>query len=237
MIQLVLFAQFIDTENGDDVLQIAIALQHRLHLAGDAGVLFADDVGTERAGRRCQRIDGGINALRRDRSLEINERVQVRECIRRRGVGRIVGRHVNGLHGRDRALLRRRDALLKLAHFRRQRRLITDGAGHTPEECRHFGAGLRESENVVDEQERVRAGFIAEIFSHRERAQCHAKTRSGWLIHLAEDHHGLIDNVLAGVADLGFLHFQPEVGSFARAFADAGEDRGNRRVAAHEYAR
>jgi predicted nucleic acid-binding protein len=54
--------KFIDAEDGDDVLQIAVALQHRLHLAGDAVVLFADDVG-QRAARRGQRIDGGINAL------------------------------------------------------------------------------------------------------------------------------------------------------------------------------
>src|SRR5205823_6542461 len=28
----------------------------------------------------------------------------------------------------------------------------------------------------------------------------------------------------AGVADFGFLHFQPQVGAFAGSFADAGED-------------
>ena len=37
--------------------------------------------------------------------------------------------------------------------------------------------------------------------------------------------HGLVDDVLAGVADLGLLHFQPEVVAFAGALADAGEDR------------
>ena len=57
------------------------------------------------------------------------------------------------------------------------------------------------------------------------RRQRHAKTRARRLVHLAEDHDGLIDDVLAGLADLGFLHFQPEVGPFAGAFADAGEDR------------
>ena len=52
-----------------------------------------------------------------------------------------------------------------------------------------------------------------------------AETRARRLVHLAEDHHGLVDDVLAGVADLGFLHFQPEVGAFAGALADAGEHR------------
>jgi len=34
----------------------------------------------------------------------------------------------------------------------------------------------------------------------------------------------LIDNVLAGFADFGFLHFQPESVPSAGAFTDAGED-------------
>jgi hypothetical protein len=84
--------------------------------------------------------------------------------------------------------------------------------------------GLRETEDVVDEQQRVGAGFIAEIFGHRQGAQGDAQTRARRLVHLAEDHDGLIDDVLAGGADLRFLHFQPEVGSFAGSFADAGED-------------
>ena len=41
--ELVLFGQFIDAQDGDDVLQVAVALEHALHLAGDAVVLFADD--------------------------------------------------------------------------------------------------------------------------------------------------------------------------------------------------
>ena len=80
------------------------------------------------------------------------------------------------------------------------------------------------AEDVVDEQERVGAGFVAEIFGHRQRGERHAKTRARRLVHLAEDHHGLIDDVLAGRADLGFLHLKPQVRAFTRALADAGED-------------
>ena len=39
-------------------------------------------------------------------------------------------------------------------------------------------------------------------------------------------HHGrLLDDRLAGLADLGLLHFQPEVVALAGPLADAGEDR------------
>ena len=73
---------------------------------------------------------------------------------------------------------------------------------------------------------------IAEIFGHGQGRQGDAEERTGRFVHLAEDHDGLIDDVLAGVADLGFLHFQPEVVAFAGSFADAGEDRRSHRVRA-----
>ena len=42
--EFVFFAQFVDAEDGDDVLQVAVTLQHRLHLAGDGVVTLADDL-------------------------------------------------------------------------------------------------------------------------------------------------------------------------------------------------
>src|SRR5262245_11627763 len=40
----VLFAQFLDAENRNDVLQLAVSLQDRLHAAGDREVPFADEL-------------------------------------------------------------------------------------------------------------------------------------------------------------------------------------------------
>ena len=94
-----------------------------------------------------------------------------------------------------------------------------------PNKRGHFAAGLREAEDVVDEQQRVGAGRVAEVLGHRQRRQGHAQTGSRRLVHLAEHHAGLLDNAAAGVADLGFLHFQPQVGPFAGPLADAGEHR------------
>src|SRR5690606_9737344 len=48
--------------------------------------------------------------------------------------------------------------------------------------------------------------------------------RARGLVHLAEDHDGLVEHALARVADLGLLHLEPEVGPLAGALADAGED-------------
>ena len=117
------------------------------------------------------------------------------------------------------------DAFLQLAHFGGQRRLITDGAGHAAQERRHFRAGLREAEDVVDEQQRVGPGRVAEPLAHGQGRQGDAEAGAGRLVHLAEDHGRLRDDRAVGLADLGFLHFQPEVVAFAGALADAGEHR------------
>ena len=44
---LIVFAELVHTEDGDDVLQILVTLQRLLHLAGDRVVLFADDLRVE----------------------------------------------------------------------------------------------------------------------------------------------------------------------------------------------
>ena len=84
---------------------------------------------------------------------------------------------------------------------------------------------MRESENVVDEQQRVGTGCITEKLGHRQRRKGDTQTRSRRFVHLSEHHARLFDHIAAGVTDLSFLHFQPQVGAFARSFAHTGEHR------------
>ena len=106
---------------------------------------------------RGQRVDGREDAVLGDRALQRDRRVEVGEGRRRRRVGVVVGGHVDRLQRGDRAALGRGDALLELAHLGGQRRLVADGARHAAEQRRHFGAGLREAEDVVDEEQHVAA--------------------------------------------------------------------------------
>ncbi len=69
--QLILLAQLIDAEDGDDVLQVLIALKRLLHLAGDVVMLFAHDQRVQDATGRTQRID------RREEPLSASERCSV----------------------------------------------------------------------------------------------------------------------------------------------------------------
>ena len=97
-------------------------------------------------------------------------------------------------------------------------RLITHGGRNTAEKRRHFGARLREAEDVVDEQQHVLIFFVAEVLGDGERGQRHAGAGSRRLVHLAVDQRGLVDNA-------GLFHFHPEVVAFTGTLTDAGEHR------------
>src|SRR5690606_7225053 len=123
--QLVFLGQFVHAENGDDVLQLLVALQGALHAAGNVVVLAAHDQRIELARGGVERVHGGIDAKRGDVTRQHDGRVKVREGGRRGRVGQVVRGHVHGLHGSDRALLGRGDAFLQDAHFLGQGRLVT----------------------------------------------------------------------------------------------------------------
>ena len=180
-------------------------------------MLLADDVGIERTRGGRQRIDGRVEAELGDRAGENRGGVEVRERSRRRRVGQVVGGDVDGLYRRDRAGLRRGDALLKRAHLGCERGLVAHRRRHTTEECGHLGTRLGEAEDVVDEQQDVLA-LIAEVLRRGQAGESHAQTRSGRLVHLAVDEHGLLD-------DAGLRHLDEQVGAFAGALAHSGEDR------------
>ena len=173
--------------------------------------------GLERARRRVERVHRGIDPLLDDRAREHGRRVEVGERVRGRRVGEVVGGHVDRLHRRDRAGRRRRDPLLELAHLRRERRLVADGARHPAEQRGHLGARLDEAEDVVDEEEDVLA-LVAEVLRHREPGQADAQAGARRLVHLAVDEGDLVDHARLG-------HLDQQVGAFARALADAREDR------------
>ena len=79
-------------------------------------------------------------------------------------------------------------------HLRCQVRLVSHGARHAAEKRGDFGSRLREAEDVVDEEEHVAALFVAEVLRHRQAGKRNAQTRSRWLVHLPEHHHGLVNN-------------------------------------------
>ena len=78
--------------------------------------------------------------------------------------------------------------------------------------------GLREAEDVVDEEQHVLLLHVAEVLRHGQRRQCDAQTRPRRLVHLAEDERRLVE-------DAGLFHLADEVVALTGALADTGEHR------------
>src|SRR5437867_1558854 len=216
--ELVLVGELLHSEDRDDVLEVLVALEDELHVAGCPVVVRAGDVRIEDPRGGGERVHGRIDPELRERAREHGGRVEVREGGGGRRVGDVVGRHVDRLHRGDRALLRGGDALLELAHFGAQRRLIADRRRHAAEQRRDFGPGLREPEDVVDEQQHVFPFLVTEVLRGGEAGEADAQSCAGRLGHLTEDERGLLE-------DARLLHLVIEVVALPGTLADARKDR------------
>src|ERR1019366_3297201 len=103
--ELVLVGELVDAENGNDVLEILVALQGAFDHLGHVVVVLADDEGIENAGGGSQRIDGGIDAEGGDVAREVGGGVVGGGGGGGGGGGVVVGGHVDGLHGGDGSLV------------------------------------------------------------------------------------------------------------------------------------
>ncbi len=160
---LVLLGEFVHAEDRDDVLQFLVTLQNLQHLLRRVVMFLTHGIHFQNTGVGLQGIYGRIDALFHDLSREHRRRVQMGKCGCRCRVGQVIGRHVDGLYGSNRSLLGGGDPLLHLAHLIGQRRLIADRRGHPPQECRHLGSRLCETENIVNEQQHVLMFFVSKI--------------------------------------------------------------------------
>ena len=102
--QLVVLVQFLHAQDGDDILQLFVALQHLLHLTGHVVVLLAHDVGIQDAGGGLQRVHRRVDAQLRDLAGQHGGGVQMGEGGGGGRVGQVVGGHVNRLHRGDGAV-------------------------------------------------------------------------------------------------------------------------------------
>ena len=214
--QLVFLGELVHAQDGDDVLEVLVALEDRLHLPRNLVVLVAHHPRVQDPRRGVEGIHRRVDAQLRDLPRKHRGGIEMGEGGGRRRVGQVVGGHVDGLHRGDGALARGGDALLQLAQVGGQRGLVSDGGGHAAQQRGDLGVGLGETEDVVDEEQDVPALLVTEVLGHGQGRQRHPGTGARRLVHLAVDQRGLVE-------DAGFLHLQVEVVSFAGAFADAAE--------------
>src|SRR5467141_2306402 len=172
--ELVLGGELVHAEDRDDVAQLLVALQRRLHRARGVVVVLADGVRVDLARGRVERVDRRVDAERGDVAREHHGRVEMAEGGGGRRVGEVVGRHVDRLHRSDRTGLGRSDALLQAAHFLGEGGLVSHCGGHAAEQRRHLRTREGEAVDVVDEEQDV-AAFVTEILRHGEAGEPHAQ--------------------------------------------------------------
>ena len=153
-------------------------------------MLLAYDARVQDAGSRGQRVHRRINAQFGNRTGKVGGRIQMGEGRGGGGIGVIVRRHVDGLDGCDRTLFGGGNPLLQLSHFGSQVRLVSDGGWHAAQQRGDLGTGLREPEDIIDEQQHVLSRFITEVLGHGQRRQPDPQARARRLGHLPVDQSG-----------------------------------------------
>mmetsp|Transcript_1101 Transcript_1101/g.2189 ORF Transcript_1101/g.2189 Transcript_1101/m.2189 type:complete len:518 (+) Transcript_1101:218-1771(+) len=221
--QFVLFREFVHAENGDDVLQRLVALEDTLDVTGHLVVLFTNDGRIHQARGAVERVHGRVDAKLGDRTRQNCGGVEVGEGCCRRGVGKVVRGNVDGLDRGDRAALRGGNTLLHGAHVGGQRRLVAHSRRNTSQKGGHFGTGLREAEDVVDEEQHVCAGRIAELLGDGQAGQGDPHTRTGRLVHLAVNQRDLRLFEVIGNDNAGFDHLVVEVVALTGPLTHTGE--------------
>ena len=110
--QLVLFRQFIHTQDSNDILKGLVVLKNLLDGSGDLIMLPTDNAWIQHARLGVQGVDSGVNTQLSNRTRQYSGGVQVGESGSGGRISQIVGRDVDGLDGCNRTLLGGGDTLL-----------------------------------------------------------------------------------------------------------------------------
>jgi hypothetical protein len=221
--ELVLFGEIVHTENGNNVLEGSVVLKKLLHTTSGVVVDLADNGWVKHAGGGVEGVDGGVNAKFGEGTGQHSSSVQVSEGGGGRGIGQIVSGHVDGLHGGDGAGLGGGDALLKGTQIGGEGRLVTHSGGDTAEQGGHLGAGLGESEDVVDEEQHILVFLVSEVFGDGETGKADTGAGTWGLVHLTV-HKGGLGAGAVNLDDARVDHLVVEIVTLTGAFADTSED-------------
>ena len=220
--KLVSFRKFIHTQNGNDILEGLVLLEHLLDTGGGVVVLFTDNTGVEHTRLGVERVDSGVDTQLGDTTGQDSGGIQVSEGGGGGRVSQIVSGHVDGLDGGDGTLGGGGDTLLHNTHIDGQSGLVTDSRGDTTEQGRHLGTGLGETENVVNEEQHILTFLVTEVLGDGETGQSDTGTGTWGLVHLTE-HQGHL-GVTLEVDDTSLLHFVVQVVTLTGTLTDTTED-------------
>ncbi len=154
------------------------------------------------------------------------------------GIGKIIGRDVDGLDGGNGTLLGGGNSFLEGTQIGSQSGLITDGRGDTTQKGRHFRTSLSESEDVINEQQHILSlflffrieflfkkiyFFISEVFGKGKTSKTDSSSGTRGFVHLTVD-QGTSGALTINSDDTGGNHFVVKIVTFSGSFTDTGED-------------
>ena len=228
--QLVVLGELVHTEDGDDVLESLVVLEELLDLTGDLVVGVTDNTGVHHTGSGVEGVDGGVDAELSNVTGEHSGGIQVSEGGGRGGVGKIVGRDVDGLDGGDGSLGSGGNTLLEPSHVSGKGGLVSDSGRDTSKKGRHFGSGLGKAEDVVNEEKHILSLLVTEVLGDGESGKGDTCAGSWGLVHLSVHEGGLglsSDglSLLVDDDDASLNHFVVEIVTLTGALSDTGKDR------------
>src|SRR3989344_339121 len=140
-------------------------------------------------------------------------------------VRKVISRNINCLHGCDGAERGRSNAVLNFTHFGSKACLISAFRRNVPQERRSLHAGQNKTIHVIDEKENI-FFLVAEIFRNTHSRECHTETRSGGLVHLAENHRGFLRKLRPVKFHIQFMPLPdalPHSGKYRDSFVSRNE--------------
>jgi peptide chain release factor 1 len=220
--ELVSLRQFVHTQNGNDILEGLVLLEHLLDTGSGVVVLLADNTGVEHTGLGVERVDGRVDTQLGDTTGQHSGGVQVSEGGGGSRVSQIVSGHVDGLDGGNGTLGGGGNTLLHTTHVDGQGGLVTDGRGDTTQKGRHLRTGLGETEDVVNEEKHILTLLVTEVLGNGQTGQGDTGTGTRGLVHLTEDQRHL--GFTIELNDTGLLHFVVQIVTLTGTLTDTTED-------------
>merc|ERR1739844_291380 len=220
-LDLVLLGQLVHTEDSNDILERLVVLEQLLDTSGDLVVLTTDDVGVHDTAGRVEGIHSRGDTSLSNRSGQHSGGVQVSEGGGWGRVSQVVSRHVDGLD-RGNGALRGGDSLLHATHVSGQGWLVAHSRRNTTQQSGHFGTGLSESEDVVNEEQHILTLLVTEVLGHGQSSQSHTGTGAGGLVHLTVD-QGDLGGLVLQADDASLNHLVVQVVTLTGSLSHTSE--------------
>jgi len=219
---LILFGEIIHTQNGNNILQRSVVLEELLDATSGVVVNLTDDGGVQHTGGGIEGIHSGVDTELSEGTRQHSGGIKMSESGGGSGIGQIISRHVDSLDGGDGTGTGGGNTLLEGTQIGGKGGLISDSGGNTSQKGGHLGAGLSETEDVVNEKEHILVLLISEVLGNSQTGETDTGSGTRGLVHLTV-HEGSLGAGAINFDDTRLDHFVVEIVTLTSTLADTSE--------------